>query len=348
MVQDSLSIIFSERPTGDIVPGKTFTQERKPAPTEADLKDGEILVRNMYLSIDPAMRGWMNDRRSYAPPLKIGAVMRGGTIARVLASKSSQAQPGDNIVTYSGWQEFAILSEGQFTPASALPKTDHLPDYLSILGLTGLTAHHGMLNIGEPKAGELVVVSGAAGAVGSIAGQLAKLKGAKVIGIVGSEDKAKWIKEDLGFDVALNYKDTDYADKFKEATKDLIDVYFDNVGGETLELALGQAKPFARFVACGSISNYNNPNPRGPKNYFNVVTMRIKLQGFIVTDHAPEFPKMREELAGWLNEGKLKRKETIIKKELEEAENVLASIYKGANTGKLLMEIKNPQEVPKL
>ncbi|KAL8748651.1 MAG: hypothetical protein Q9184_007164 [Pyrenodesmia sp. 2 TL-2023] len=199
--------------------------------------------------------------------------------------------------------------------------------------MTGLTAYFGILNVGNVKAGDFVVVSGAAGATGSVVGQIAKIKGATVLGIAGSDDKVAWLKEDLGFDNALNYKDSNFAKNFGEATKNLIDVFFDNVGGEVLDLALSQAKPHARFVICGAISQYNSAKPQGPKNYLNIISMRIRMEGFIVFDYAKQYPEARRQLAQWLAEGRLRRKETIVKGGLAKAEQALVDLYNGVNTG---------------
>ncbi|KAJ4126940.1 hypothetical protein NW754_002210 [Fusarium falciforme] len=204
-----------------------------------------------------------------------------------------------------------------------------------------------MTKIGKPKPGDLVVVSGAAGATGSIAGQIAKIKGAKVIGIAGSDEKCRWLTDELGFDLALNYKAKDFEERFDKATDKLIDLYYDNVGGEILDMCLRRAKPHARFVECGTISQYNTNKPRGPEAFFQVVAMRIKMEGFIVIDHVEDFPKARAELAQWMAEGKLKKAETIIQGGLEVAEQALANLYIGMNTGKLLVEVKSPSEPPK-
>lgn len=213
--------------------------------------------------------------------------------------------------------------------------------------MTGLTAYFGLLNVGEPNAGDLVVVSGAAGATGSVVCQIAKLKGCRVVGIAGSADKVQWLKE-LGCDEAISYKDPELAAKFRAATKGFIDVFFDNVGGEVLDLALARAKPFARFVICGAISQYNATKPKGPKNYMTIISQRIKMQGFIVFDYAKQYSHARKELAGWLAEGKIQRKETILKGGLEKAPQGLIDLYKGINTGKLLVEVKPDGEVAKL
>ncbi|KAG5950863.1 hypothetical protein E4U53_004276 [Claviceps sorghi] len=199
-----------------------------------------------------------------------------------------------------------------------------------------------MTQIGDPKPGELVVVSGAAGATGSVAGQIAKIKGATVVGICGSDSKCQWLVDDLGFDVALNYKAADFKDKFKAATKSYIDVYFDNVGGDILDMCLARAKEHSRFVMCGGISQYNTSDPVGPKNISRVISMRIKMQGFIILDHEKHMPAIRKELSQWLAEGKMKKTETIVKGGLAAAQQALVDLYKGVNQGKLLVEIRNP------
>jgi NADPH-dependent curcumin reductase CurA len=207
-------------------------------------------------------------------------------------------------------------------------------------GTTGLTAYFGIIDVGKVKAGDFVVVSGAAGATGSVVGQIAKLKGATVLGLAGSDDKCQWLKE-LGFDDALNYKDKDFPAKFRKATKQLIDVFFDNVGGDILDLALSRAKAHSRFVMCGGISQYNTDKPQGPKNYLMIVAMRIRMEGFVVFDFAKEYPRALRELAQWLGAGKIQRKETIVKGGLGKAEQALIDLYNGINTGKLLVEIKD-------
>ncbi|KAH6984595.1 hypothetical protein BGZ61DRAFT_62690 [Ilyonectria robusta] len=346
MARDNLSITLAERPTTDIIPGQTFSQNVAPAPTPDELKDGQILVEALYLSLDPAMRGWLKDVRSYLPPVKIGETMRGASVCRVLASKSKLAKEGDLVSAFPGWTQYAILPEGRFEPPSMYPGAQSPQDFLSALGMTSMTAWVGMSQIGDPKPGETVVVSGAAGATGSVAGQIAKIKGARVVGICGSDDKCKWLIDELGFDVALNYKADDFKEKFKQATPDYIDVYFDNVGGDILDMCLLRAKEHARFVECGAVSQYNAAKPTGPRNFAQIITMRIKLQGFIVFDHAADFPKARAEIAQWVADGKLKKNETIIKGGLKAAEQALVDLYKGVNTGKLLVEVKDPNESP--
>jgi len=212
--------------------------------------------------------------------------------------------------------------------------------------MTALTAYFGILDVGKVKAGDFVVISGAAGATGSVVGQIAKIQGATVLGIAGSDDKCAWLKE-LGFDDALNYKAKDFPSRFRAATKRLIDVYFDNVGGEILDLALARAKAHSRFVMCGGISQYNEEAPIGPKNYLMIVSMRIRMEGFIVFDYAKQFAEARKQLSQWLAEGKLKRRETIVKGGLAQADKALIELYSGINTGKLLVEVTQEREKAK-
>ncbi|ETI24602.1 hypothetical protein G647_03971 [Cladophialophora carrionii CBS 160.54] len=344
MARTHKAVILAKRPKDNIIPGETFKLvSDNPTPSASDLKDGEVLFETNYLSIDPAMRGWLNDTRSYIPPVKIGEIMRSGAIGTVKASKSSKFPAGSYATATAGWTEYRILKDSELQRV-VVPKGGRLTDGLSVLGMTGLTAYFGIIDVGRVKAGDFVVVSGAAGATGSVVGQIAKLKGATVLGIAGSSDKVRWLKEELGFDDALNYKDKDFFKKFRAATKDLIDVYFDNVGGEILDMALSRAKPHARFVMCGGISQYNSSNPQGPKNYLMIVSMRIRMEGFIVFDYAKEYPRALKDLAQWLSEGRIKRKETIIKGGLAQAENALRDLYNGVNTGKLLVEVKPVEE----
>jgi NADPH-dependent curcumin reductase CurA len=221
------SIHLAERPQAEIVAGQTFTPKQHSIPTASDLKDGEVLFQTLYLSLDPAMRGWLNPTRSYIPPVEIGAVMRGSGIGLIVASKSSKFPVGTYATGMCGWTEYAILKEKHLDPLD-LPEGAVPTDALGVVGMTGLTAYFGLLEIGQVKAGDFVVVSGAAGATGSVVGQIAKLKGATVLGLAGEDSKVRWLKEELGFDEALNYKDPDFVKKFRAATKGLIDVYFDN------------------------------------------------------------------------------------------------------------------------
>ncbi|KAL8627864.1 hypothetical protein Q9189_006429 [Teloschistes chrysophthalmus] len=239
------SIQLAKRPKDDIVPGETFTSKTNDMPQESDLKPGEVIFQTLYLSLDPAMRAWLNDTRSYIPPVKIGEVMRGVAIGIIKASKSISFPVGSYANGRVGWTEYAVANEKDLEKTD-VPSNGKVTDALGVLGALSLSC--------KVKAGDFVVVSGAAGATGSVVGQIAKLKGATVLGIAGSDDKVEWLKKDLGFDDALNYKDPDFPKRFREATKGLIDVFFDNVGGDVLDLALSHAKPHARFVMCGGMS----------------------------------------------------------------------------------------------
>lgn len=244
MSTQSLSIVLAERPKGPVIPGQTFRQEHHPVPPASSLKDGEVLLETIYLSLDPAMRSWLDDVRSYVPPVQVGAVMRGTTISRVLASRSPRAAAGDHVVAMTGWREVAVAGPREFETVpeimgGALPPGAGLTDLQGVLGMTGLTAYFGMTAIGRPRAGETVVVSGAAGATGSVAGQMAKIAGARVIGLAGSEEKCRWLERELGFDLCLNYKDEEFVKKFKAATPGYVDVFWDNgmLTAETLRAA---------------------------------------------------------------------------------------------------------------
>ncbi|KAJ0122347.1 nadp-dependent leukotriene b4 12-hydroxydehydrogenase [Diaporthe amygdali] len=344
MARESVSVVFAKRPTGDIVPGETFRVESGPAPTEADLKDGEVLFETYYISLDPSMRVWLRETASYLPPVQIGEVMRGISAGRILASKNPAFKAGDWATGFSGWREVAVLGPQTVFPAPLLPGIEK-PDLLGALGMTGLTALLGLNKIGLPKEGELVVVSGAAGATGSIVGQICKLKGCRVVGIAGTDDKCAWLKE-LGFDVALNYKAPEFREQFLEATKDKIDVYWDNVGGEILDLALGQAKLRGRIVKCGSIGEYNGDKSSGDlmKNLGRMSSMRLRMEGFIVLDFAADFPEAMKQMAVWVSQGQIKSKNTVVKGGLQKADQALADMFKGINTGKLVVEVKDPEQ----
>lgn len=337
----SLTYVFAKRPAGEVVPGETFRPETVPAPTEADLQEGDVLLETHYVSLDPSMRTWLKNKPGYLPPLQIGDTMRSVGAGVVLASKNPAFKVGDWATGFTGWREITKLGPREALPAARLPGVT-MPDLLGAVGLTGMTALLGLEKVGQPKAGDLVVVSGAAGATGSIVGQICKLKGCRVVGIAGSSEKCAWLKE-LGYDVALNYKDSDFREQFLEATKDKIDVYWDNVGGEILDLALGQAKLYGRIVACGSISTYNSEGEAAAqslKNLSQITLQRLKMQGFIIVDYGAEFAGAAKQLATWLSEGKIQSRNTVVKGGLEKAEYALVDLFKGINTGKLVVEVK--------
>jgi NADPH:quinone reductase len=326
--------VFASRPTG-MPDESTFNLVESPIP---ELKDGELLVRALYLSVDPYMRGRLRQGRSYAAPLEIGGVMVGGGVARVVESKNPGCDLGDIVSIYMGWQEYAI-SDGQGLRKldPAIPVTT----YLGVLGITGLSAYFGLLDVCDPKPGETVVVSGAAGAVGSVVGQIAKIKGCRTVGIAGRTDKVDWIKRECGFDAAFDYKTaTDYPAALKELCPSGIDVYFDNVGGAITDAVLPQINVGARISVCGQISQYNNSKPElGPRLFSMLVVARAKMQGFLISDYAPRFGAALAELTGWYRSGQLKSREDIVEG-FENLPGALIGLFKGDNIGKRLVKVE--------
>lgn len=300
-------------------------------------KSGEILVKVLYLSLDPTNRIWMSDMPQYMEPVKVGEVMRGLGIGRVESSQSPAFKAGDLVSGLLGWQEYALVDA---KTVSKLPELDiPVEAHMGPVGMTGLTAYFGLLDIGQPKAGETVVVSAAAGAVGSIVGQIAKIKGCRVVGLAGSDDKCQWLTRELGFDVAINYKKEDVGTALDKACPNGIDVYFENVGGQILEEVLKRVNLFARIPLCGLISGYNAEQPvPGPYQFPQLLMKRVKLQGFIVFDFAAQFPEAIKQLAQWVGEGRIKYRSTIVKG-LEAAPEALNMLFSGDNTGKLFIEL---------
>jgi NADPH-dependent curcumin reductase CurA len=300
-----------------------------------DPADGEVLVRNELMSVDPYMRGRMNDVRSYVPPFQLGEPLHGGAVGRVVASRDAGFAEGDWVLSDLGWREVARAEGSRLRKLD--PDAAPLSTALGVLGMPGLTAYVGLLDVGEPKEGDTVFVSGAAGAVGSIAGQIAKLKGCRVIGSAGTPEKVAWLEE-LGFDVAFDYRQTPPREALRG---EHVDVYFDNVGGEHLEAAIGAANPFARFVECGMISRYNDESPTpGPRNMPMVVTKRLKLQGFIVIDRRDRAPDFYRDMTQWVREGKVRYRETYVDG-LENAPRAFMGLLAGDNIGKMLVRILN-------
>ncbi|KAI0516707.1 hypothetical protein F5B22DRAFT_176444 [Xylaria bambusicola] len=338
MARENKKFVLAQPAKHDFIPGETFRLEKGPAPTADNLKDGQILVEALYLSLDPGARHWLNDSPSSL--VQRGDTMFGFTVSRVIASKSGLAKEGDIVTASSGWAEVAIVEEPNFSKAE-IPKGGRLTDLLGVLGVTGITAYIGLEKIGKPQTGETVVVSAAAGATGSVVGQIAKLRGCRVVGIAGSDEKCDWLKNELGFDAALNYKKDTFKKDLAEATPNQIDVFWDNVGGEILDEALLHAKQNARFVICGAITTYNNPkDAKGVYNLAAVIMKSIRMEGFSVFNFVQEWPGARKALGGWLAEGKLKRKDTIVQGGLEKAEYAFRDLFQGKNRGKLLVEIK--------
>ncbi|HET6501657.1 MAG TPA: NADP-dependent oxidoreductase [Amycolatopsis sp.] len=300
--------------------------------------DGEILVRNLLMSVDPYMRGRMNAGKSYVEPFAVGAAMEGGAIGEVVSSRSDALKPGDVVLHQLGWRSHAVLPARYAVKVD--PEVAPLSAYLGVLGMTGLTAYAGLLHIAEFREGDTVFVSGAAGAVGSIVGQLAKLKGAKrVIGSAGSADKVRHLIDDLGFDAAFNYKDGPVAEQLAAAAPDGIDVYFDNVGGEHLEAAIGAANLNGRFALCGMISQYNATEaPTGPSNIVRVLQQRLTLRGFIVSDHFGLKNEFLAEVAPLVAAGQLRYQETLAEG-LANAPRAFLDMLAGANTGKMIVRL---------
>lgn len=299
--------------------------------------DGEVLVGVEYLSLDPAMRGWMNEGKSYIAPVNIGDVMRALGVGKVLESKAENFAAGDYVSAATGIQSFATLKAKELTKID--PKLAPLPVYLNILGMTGMTAYFGLLDVGEPKEGETVVVSGAAGAVGATVGQIAKIKGCRVVGIAGGAEKCRFLIEELGFDAAVDYKAGDIRKPLKEACPNGIDVYFDNVGGEILDTCLAMINLRARIVICGAISQYNNTTAiKGPANYLSLLVNRARMQGIVVFDYTDRFGAAAREMAGWMAAGKLKGREDIVDG-LETFPQTLLKLFSGENFGKLVLKV---------
>jgi NADPH-dependent curcumin reductase len=302
-----------------------------------DPAEGEVLVKIIYISLDPAMRGWMNQGRSYVPGVEIGQVMRALALGHVVTSKNQKFAVGDYVYGLLGVQEYAITNGAGLTKLD--PSAAPLPVYLGTLGMPGMTAYFGLLDIGRPKAGETVVVSGAAGAVGTVVGQIAKIKGCRVVGIAGGAEKCRFITQDLGFDAAIDYKAEDVKNALQSHCPKGVDIYFDNVGGEILDAALTQINRGARIVICGAISQYNNTTPiKGPSNYLSLLVNRATMQGMVVIDYADRYGEAAREMAGWLAAGKLKSREDIVEG-LETFPDTLLKLFKGENTGKLILQV---------
>ena len=327
--------VLRRRPTGEIQPGDLeLIEEQIP-----DLADGEVLVRTLYLSLDPTNRIWMSDQDQYMPPVQIGDTMRGGSIGVVERSRSDRFKQGDVVNTgLGGWTSHVVANGGMLMPTPQLPGVP-LTAYMSVLGATGLTAWFGMCDIGKPQAGETVVVSAAAGAVGSIAGQLAKLKGARVIGIAGGKAKCDWLTGELGFDGAIDYKNEDVGAALDRLCPNGIDVNFENVGGDIMDAVFNRMNNYSRMPLCGMISTYNDDSrPSGPTDFSRVLMHRITVRGFIITDFLPRAGEAMAELIPWVMEGKLKWK-VHVDQGLDGAMDSLQRLFTGAHDGKLLIQV---------
>jgi len=322
---------LAKRPVG-MVQRSDFEYAEAPV---AEPGEGEVLIKILYISLDPAMRGWMNEGKSYVPPVGIGEVMRAGAVGRVIASRDSNVAVGDHVVGVLGVQEYAVAKAKGLTKVD--PKLVPLPVYLGTLGMPGMTAYFGLLEIGQPKTGETVVVSGAAGAVGQVVGQIAKIKGCRVVGIAGGADKCAYLRS-IGFDAAIDYKHEDVKAALKQHCPKGVDVYFDNVGGEILDIVLTQLAMHARIVICGAISQYNESKMKGPSNYMSLLVNRAMMKGMVVFDYASRYGEAAREMAGWMATGQLKTREDVVAG-LETFPETLLKLFKGENTGKLVLKV---------
>ena len=328
--------ILKKRPVG--LPDKDtweFVESKLP-----ELTDGEMLIDQEYISLDPAMRGWINKARSYIPPVEIGDVMRAGSVGKVIKTKGKTLfNIGDHVTGWGGVQNYCVTNGENFYKVD--PQKAPLSYYIGILGMPGMTAYFGILEVGEIKEGDVVLVSGAAGAVGSIVGQIAKIKGCRVIGIAGGKSKCDYLTEKLGFDGAIDYKNENIANGVKKHCPKGIDVYFDNVGGEILDSALIFLRKKARVVICGAISQYNAESEvKGPKNYLSLLVNRASMKGMVVLDYAPKYLEAMKQMAVWILEGKLFYKEDVYNG-IENFRETFLRLFSGDKMGKLILKIKD-------
>ena len=328
-------IILKNRPKG-FPDENTWAIETAKIP---ELEEGEILIEHHYVSLDPAMRGWMNDTKSYIPPIELGHVMRAGAIGKVIKNNNNpKFEIGDCVTSWGGVQQYS-LSNGD-----AWYKVDDtlapMPVYLGALGMPGMTAYFGILEVGKIKEGDIVLISGAAGAVGSVVGQIAKLKGCTVIGIAGGQEKCDYLKNELGFDEAIDYKNENIYSALKKKCPNGIDVFFDNVGGMILDAALSKLRMHAKVVICGAISQYNNKHKiNGPSNYLSLLVTRSSMQGMVVMDYTKEFGTAAKQMGIWMKEGKLKSREDIYEG-IENFQETYNRLFSGKKNGKLVLKVK--------
>jgi NADPH-dependent curcumin reductase len=335
MSEQNRRLVLAQRPTA-MVDESTTRLEQTEMP---DLQDGEALVKVRYISIDPTIRTWMDDAPGYLPPIAIDEVVRSGGVGEVIESRTDAYAQGELLFGMTGWQDWVIADQGART-MQKLPAGVPPTSALGVFGITGMTAYFGMTDVGRVKEGDVVVVSGAAGATGSTAGQIAKIKGAKkVVGIAGGPQKCAWIVDELGFDEAIDYKNDNVAARLREACPDGLDLYFDNVGGSILNDCLGQIALRGRVVLCGAISSYNTREAAaGPVNYINLLIRRGRMEGFIILDYFDRFPQAQAEVGGWLSEGRIKAAEHVVEG-LENAPDALNLLFTGGNTGKVIVKV---------
>ncbi len=333
--------LLRRRPTG-LVTRDDFEYRETPPPKPGP---GEALVRNLYLSFDPSQRIWMEDIPQYMPPIQLGEVMRADGIGQVIESNDPALPAGTLMHGLIGWQDYCLTGKSMIFGATPLPANlpVPLPSLLSVLGMTGVTAYFGMREIGAPKPGETVVVSAASGAVGSIAGQIAKIEGCRVVGLAGSPEKCAWLTDELGFDAAVNYKAADWKEQLKAACPKGVDIDFENAGGEIMHTVFSMLRLHARVVLCGLISGYNDPTSSANKADLSMILIkRVRIQGFIVIDYAKRYMEAALQLGQWLAAGKIKHRETVVEG-LEKAPETLNRLFDGDKIGKLLLKVADPQ-----
>jgi len=327
-------MILVNRPTG--IPEKnTWSFEEE---LISEIKDGQILIKQQYISLDPAMRGWMNNSKSYIPPVEIGTVMRAGTVGEVIqVNNNTNFKVGDFVSGWGGVQEYSISDGKNYSIIK--DKNNPIHRYLGALGMPGMTAYFGIINEGKIKSGDIVLVSAAAGAVGSLVGQIAKIKGCKVIGIAGGNEKCKYVKEQLGFDEVIDYKNDNIYSSLKKYCPEGIDVYFDNVGGEILDAALAKLRMNARIVICGAISQYNNTSrTKGPSNYLSLLVNRATMKGMVVFDYKNDYPMAINQISEWFNQGKLISNESIFEG-IDNFYETFLKLFNGNKRGKLILKL---------
>jgi NADPH-dependent curcumin reductase CurA len=323
---------LANRPDGLPTADSWDMTEEAPRPPD----DGEVLVKVLMLSLDPAMRGWMNDVPSYVPPVGLGEVMRAIGVGQVVESKHDGLSEGDHVTGLFGVQEYATLSGEALTPVDT--NLAPLATYLNVLGMPGMTAYFGLLDIGKPEEGETVVVSGAAGAVGATVGQIAKIKGCRAVGIAGGPEKCQMLIDDFGFDAAIDYKNDELLPALREKCPNRVDVFFDNVGGEVLDAVLARLARHSRVAICGAVSQYNESTMRGPSNYMALLVRRARMEGFVVFDYAARYAEAAREMGGWMAEGKLRGAEHVVDG-IETFPETLNMLFRGENTGKLILRV---------
>lgn len=325
--------ILKQRPVG-LPKAATWELKEGSIPT---LEEGQALIKIHYVSLDPAMRGWMNDAKSYIEPVALDDVMRAGTVGEVIESKNSKMPVGSFYTGWGGVQQYVATDGNGWYPVD--PRLAPLPLYIGTLGMPGMTAYFGLLDVGQPKFGETVVVSGAAGAVGSIVGQIAKIKGCKVIGIAGGKEKCDYLINELGFDGAIDYKSANLYAELKAACPKGVDVYFDNVGGDILDAVLTRINMKARIIICGAISQYNNKESvKGPSNYLSLLVNRARMEGMVVMDYASRYGEASMEMARWMQSGELKSREHIIDG-IENFHDAFLRLFSGDKMGKLVLKV---------